>query len=83
MAGQVAELRRPVSGEQPEKIEILTAKELAERLKLPVTWVQERARSRSADGIPHMRFGKYIRFRWGSPELSAWLVGRESGKRPR
>jgi len=50
-----------------------------------------RVRSRSADPIPHVRFGKYVRFRWGSPELEDWaerrivsssnrVVGRALGK---
>jgi hypothetical protein len=48
-------------------------------------------RSRSIDPIPHVRFGKYVRFRWGSPELEDWaerrivsrsnrVVGRALGK---
>jgi hypothetical protein len=28
------------------------------------------------DPIPHLRLGRYIRFRWGSPELEAWLKRR-------
>ena len=61
-----------------EHFELLTPVELAARLKLPVTWVRERTRSRELqhDVIPHLRLGRYIRFRWGSPELEAWLKRR-------
>ena len=31
----------------------------------------------SADRIPHLRLGKYVRFRWGSPELAQWLARRQ------
>jgi hypothetical protein len=74
---ELATVRRPVLSE-PENIEILDAKELATRLRLPVTWIQEACRSRATDPIPHLRFGKYVRFRWGSRELTEWIRRRES-----
>ncbi len=48
--------------------------ELARRLTLPETWVRDRTRLYAADPIPHLKFGKYVRFRWGSPEMEAWLA---------
>src|ERR1019366_4834174 len=74
-----------MSGEQggskvaaQQQLELLTTEELGERLRLPSTWIREQTRSRALDGdpIPHLRFGRYIRFRWGSPELDAWLRRR-------
>ena len=58
--------------------ELLTPVELAEKLKVPVSWVRDRTRSRDLQGdvIPHLRLGRYIRFQWGSPELEAWLNRR-------
>lgn len=58
--------------------ELLTPAELAEKLKVPVSWVRDRTRSRDLQGdvIPHLRLGRYIRFQWGSPELEAWLNRR-------
>jgi hypothetical protein len=55
--------------------ELLDAKELADRLRLPVTWVQEHTRARTprTQRIPCWRAGRYVRFHWGSPELSAWI----------
>jgi hypothetical protein len=65
----------PSTGEQ---YELLTAEELAERLRVPPSWVREQTRSRALEGdpLPHLRLGRYIRFRWGSPELEAWLQRR-------
>lgn len=60
----------------PATIELLDAKELARRWSLPESWVREQTRSRAADPIPCVRFGKYVRFRWGSPELEQWLKKR-------
>jgi hypothetical protein len=75
----VAEFRRPAINEQLEKIEILDARELAARLKLPASWIMEATRSRAVDPIPHLKFGKYTRFRWGSAELAGWLARRMAG----
>jgi len=61
-----------------ERFELLTAEELAERLRVPVSWIREQTRSRSLqyDPLPHLRLGRYVRFQWGSPELGAWLRRR-------
>jgi len=59
--------------------ELLTPAELAERLRVPASWVREGTRSRNLigdDPIPHLRLGRYIRFQWGSQELEAWLKRR-------
>ena len=58
-------------------IEIIDAPELARRLRVPVSWVRQRATSprfSKEERIPHTRFGRYIRFSWGSPEVNAWLA---------
>jgi hypothetical protein len=61
--------------------EFINAGELAERWAVPETWVRERVRSRCDDPLPHVKLGKYVRFRWGSPELEEWaerrIVGRQ------
>ena len=61
-----------------EQFELLTAEELAERLRVPASWVREQTRSRALEGdpLPHLRLGRYVRFRWGSQELEAWLRRR-------
>jgi hypothetical protein len=56
--------------------EIIDSVELARRWVLPASWVREQVRKQARDPIPHIRFGKYVRFRWGSPELNDWLHRR-------
>jgi hypothetical protein len=56
--------------------EFIDSRELASRWSLPESWVREYVRSRSSDPIPHVRFGKYVRFRWGSRELEDWADRR-------
>jgi hypothetical protein len=58
--------------------ELIDAKELAKRWSLPASWIREQTRSRAADPLPHVRFGKYVRFQWLSPELERWLNRRRS-----
>lgn len=58
--------------------EFIDSKALADRWHLPESWVREHVRSRNTDPIPHVRFGKYVRFRWGSPDLEAWAKQRHS-----
>jgi hypothetical protein len=58
--------------------ELIDAPELAKRWSLPAPWIREQTRSRATDPLPHVRFGKYVRFQWGSPELQQWLNRRRS-----
>jgi len=58
------------------RYEFIDSKELAARWGLPESWIREQVRSRSIDPLPHVRFGKYVRFRWGSPELEDWAERR-------
>jgi len=61
------------------RYEFIDCKQLAALWSVPETWVRERVRSRSGDPLPHVRFGKYVRFRWGSPELEEWAERRIVG----
>ena len=81
----------PENSNFPHQYEFIDSKELALRWNLPESWIREQVRSRSAEPIPHVRFGKYVRFRWGSPDLEQWadrrivsssnrVVGRALGK---
>lgn len=54
----------------------LDSAQFAEVLNVPESWVRDLVRARSLDPVPHVRFGKYVRFRIGSPELEAWLNRR-------
>src|SRR5712691_501102 len=51
---------------------LLTIEDVAEILKVPVSWVYERTRRRGADRIPGFRLGKYWRFR--EADVLAWLT---------
>ncbi len=59
---------------QPE--DLLTPKELAERLKVRESWVfeqtRQRAKVRSEKPLPCIRLGKYIRFSW--VQVCDWMA---------
>ena len=55
-------------------VEMIDAEELARRLNLPPSWVKSHTRSRTKDEVPCMRFGRWVRFAWGSPELTKWIA---------
>jgi len=50
---------------------ILTPQELAERLKVPLSWVFEKTRARCRNQIPCLRIGRYVRFDWRA--VVTWL----------
>jgi hypothetical protein len=54
--------------------EMIDCAELGKRWGLPASWVKEQTRSRAVDPLPCVRFGKYVRFAWGSPDLADWLA---------
>lgn len=56
---------------QAASTEILTPSELAERLKLPVSWIYEHTRSTCSNPIPVLRCGRYLRFDWA--DIIGWL----------
>jgi hypothetical protein len=43
--------------------ELLTAAEVAQFLRVPLSWVYERCRAGAVDPLPHLKLGKYLRFR--------------------
>jgi excisionase family DNA binding protein len=58
---------------------LMTIGEVAEILKVPVSWVYSRTRRRGADRIPGFRLGKYWRFR--EVDVLAWLDRQRAGGR--
>ena len=44
-------------------LELLTVSEVAAALRVPASWVYERVRRRGRDRMPHLKIGKYLRFR--------------------
>jgi excisionase family DNA binding protein len=51
--------------------ELMTVSEIAEFLKVPVSWVYERTRRRGSECLPHVKLGKYLRF--DPVEVRGWL----------
>jgi len=51
--------------------ELLTVSEIAEVLRVPVSWVYERTRRRRCEKMPHIKLGKYLRFE--SKAVRIWL----------
>ena len=56
--------------------EFIDSRELAKRWRVPESWVRDYVRTRTDDPVPHVNFGKYVRFLWGSPELEDWVARR-------
>ena len=42
---------------------LLDVREVARIMKVPVSWVYERTRRRGSEQLPHLKIGKYLRFR--------------------
>lgn len=59
--------------------ELIEALVLAERLKVPESWIRNHTWSGADDPIPHIKLGRYVRYRWGHPDLAAWLERRSIG----
>ena len=66
-----------VTVEREPKSQLLTVQEVADLLRVQVSWVYERTRKRSLDRLPGYRVGKYWRFR--EDEIHAW-VKRQCGE---
>ena len=52
----------------------LSAKDLAARLNVPVSWVYDRTRINGPDRLPHFKIGKYVRF--SEAEVAVYLETR-------
>jgi len=50
-------------------VRLVTVQELAEFLQVPESWVYART---ATNEIPHVRVGRYVRFKKG--EVMAWLA---------
>lgn len=61
---------------QTPPFELIDAPTFSERLRLPESWVRAQSRNRVPvqHRIPHLKFGRYVRYEWGSPQLEAWLA---------
>jgi len=61
----------PEIGSVPSGYELIDASELAARWKVPESWIRNHTRQRTPkeERIPCVRFGRYVRFEWCSPQL--------------
>jgi excisionase family DNA binding protein len=57
-------------------LELLTLEEIASALRVSPSWVYERVRKRGKDKMPHLKVGKYLRFRL--KEVRRWVDGGEA-----
>ena len=57
--------------------ELLTAAEVAQFLRVPLSWVYERCRVGAIDPLPHLKLGKYLRFR--KTDLLVFVNGLRRG----
>src|SRR5271170_3685215 len=63
--------RIPMDSNGAYSAQLLTVAEIAQTLKVPVSWVYERTRRRGFERMPHIKLGKYLRF---DPDMvSEWL----------
>jgi excisionase family DNA binding protein len=51
--------------------QLLTVAEIAERLKVPATWIYQHVRVRGLARMPHYKLGKYLHF--SEAEVWNWL----------
>jgi excisionase family DNA binding protein len=51
----------------------LTVQQLAELLNLKVSWIYDRTRCTGSELIPHVRFGRQIRFHIESEDFQSWI----------
>ena len=58
----------PTQRAPAESEALLTVHEVAELLRVPVSWVYERTRQRGMNRLPHLKVGKYVRFRLSEVE---------------
>jgi excisionase family DNA binding protein len=64
-------------GERSGESRLLTVREIAELLQVPISWVYGRMRKRTTERLPGFRLGKYWRF--SEREVLAWLESQRVG----
>lgn len=69
--------RAATVGESTSPQHLLTVREVAALLQVPVSWVYGRMRKRSSEQLPAYRMGKYWRFR--GEEILGWIQRHKRG----
>jgi excisionase family DNA binding protein len=62
---------------------LLTVKELAELLNLRESWIYDRTAGSGPELIPHIKFGRQVRFDPESEVFKAWLKAHGVVAQPR
>jgi excisionase family DNA binding protein len=62
----------------PQQSELLTVRQVAELLQVPVSWIYGRMRKRSLERLPAYRLGKYWRF--DRNEVLAWVARHQTNR---
>lgn len=68
-------------GKSSDDDRLLTIRDVAELLQVPVSWVYEHTRDRCANRIPGIRLGKYWRFE--RTDVVAWIESNRGKDYPR
>lgn len=55
--------------------ELLTIDEMADRLRVQKSWLYQFTRLKSDEAVPHLKVGKYLRFR--EEDVMRWLQERQ------
>lgn len=58
---------------------LLTIDEVAERLRVPKSWLYSKTRETGPDAIPRLKVGKYLRFYFD--EVMVWIEGKQDIRR--
>ena len=58
-----------------ENKEFLTIDELAQKLKVPKSWLYSRTRETGLGSIPRLKIGKYLRF--VESDVMEWLINKQ------
>ena len=70
------------TGNTSDGVEIIDGDGLAKKLAVTPRWIERYRRATLQDDpIPSIRLGATYRYRWGSPEMEAWL-GRRANSKP-
>lgn len=79
LAPHAAPMRAATEEETPNANRLLTVREVADLLQVPVSWVYGRTRKRSLERLPGYRLGKYWRF--SEAEVLTWLRSQKQNVR--
>jgi len=74
---RIAAVRPSVRGNGDAADVLLTAHDVAQLLNVPVSWDYERTRRRGIERLPHLKIGKYLRFR--RDEIESYLENLRRG----